>query len=46
MGEYVRIFTLHQLDVVVSQFKRSSLEIHIAWTARQHETKINVNYMP
>lgn len=42
MQEYIWVQPLHQLYIILSQFKWSLLEINIAWWIWNHKTKINV----
>ena len=43
--EDIGILALHQLDVILSQLEGSLLEVHVSWTTRNHETKIDVDDM-
>lgn len=45
MGEYVGIFALHELDVVLGEFEWGFLEIHVARATWQHETEVYVDYV-
>lgn len=45
MGENVRIFALHQLDIVLGQFEGRLLEVHVPRATRYHETEVNMNYV-
>lgn len=46
MFENIRIHTLHQQNIILSEFKWTFFEIYVAWTTRNHEAKIYVNNMP
>ena len=45
VGEDIRIFAFHEIDVVLSQLEWRSLEVHIAWRTGKHETKVDMDDM-
>lgn len=43
--EHIGLKTTHQVNIVLGQFERSLLKIHVSWRCSKHKTKINVDNM-
>lgn len=46
MFENIGFLAFHELSVILGEFERSPLEVHVTWGAGKHKTKINVYDMP
>lgn len=46
MQENIRLLTLHNLHVVLSEFEWCFLESHVSRRTRDYKAKVDMNYMP